>query len=174
MTDEITDQPINRESQSQAPAVPPLQENPASQNAQQMVSDADKRITDLEDRIRRGEKWMIWLTGAIAFFALCQFGVAVFQYVYGGEQTDRIIAADERLATAMENSVKEAGKSLDATIDNFHLDQRAWLGPNEMLPPPFMDGNRRVYMKGGEQAQYAVIITNTGKTPAKKVIQSTS
>jgi hypothetical protein len=113
---------------------------------------------------------VVLLTTVIAFWA----GMTWWEMHDAGTQTNRIIAADERLATAMENSVKEAGKSLDATIDNFHLDQRAWIGPNEMLPPPFMDGTRRVYMKEGEQVQWGVIITNTGKTPAKNVTQRTS
>jgi hypothetical protein len=116
-------------------------------------------------------------TVVIAGASVLQFGTTFFQWTEmhdAGKQTDRIIAADERLAGAMEGSVKESGSALQATIDNFHLDQRAWLGPTEMLQPGFLDGTKRVYLREGEPAQFGVGISNTGKTPARNVIQQTS
>jgi len=102
---------------------------------------------------------MIWLTAAIAFFALCQFGVGVVAYVYGGKQTDKIIAADERLADAMEKSVREADISLKQTQESFRDDQRAWLAP--------ISGT--VILDESHPLRIDVIFQNTGKTPALKI-----
>jgi hypothetical protein len=38
------------------------------------------QVQELEDRIKRAEKWMIILTGAIAFFGLCQVVAAFLQW----------------------------------------------------------------------------------------------
>jgi hypothetical protein len=40
----------------------------------------DIRAEKLEDRIHRAERWMIWLTAAIAFFGLCSVVVAWLQW----------------------------------------------------------------------------------------------
>jgi hypothetical protein len=104
---------------------------------------------------------MIWLTGAIAFFALCQVAVGFLQYVYGGEQTDKIIAADERLATAMESSVAQAKNAFDAANAQAVLTQRAWIAVT--IRPhntPFALGH---------PFDTRVSFKNTGRTPALNV-----
>ena len=77
-------------------------------------------------------------------------------------QTDKIIAADERIATAMEGTLGQSKQALDATIDNFHLEQRAWVGPVRVLKQ-FDAGGKIVNGLG-------MIVTNTGKTPALNVV----
>lgn len=85
-----------------------------------------------------------------------------------GKQTDKIIAADERLATAMENSVAQAGKALDATIEQNNLDQRAWVGVNSIVKPPGSTDSV-IFVHPDVQPDFAVVIRNTGRTPALRV-----
>jgi hypothetical protein len=104
-------------------------------------------------------------TIVIAVGTLVSAGAIYMQYREmheGGAQTDRIIAADERIASAMEGTLGEAKRSLDATITQNRLDQRAWVGPIEMgiNDPPVHVGSRLVA---------TIVLTNSGKTPALDV-----
>jgi hypothetical protein len=104
-------------------------------------------------------------TIVIAVGTLVSAGAICMQYMEmheGGVQTDRIIAADERIASAMEGTLGEAKRSLDAAINQNRLDQRAWVGPIEMgiNDPPVHVGSKLVA---------TVVLTNNGKTPALDV-----
>ena len=46
-----------------------------------------------------------------------------------------------------------------------NLDQRAWVGPTSFIHP----GEGCTYFKEGSQPSFGVVVTNTGKTPARKV-----
>jgi hypothetical protein len=108
-----------------------------------------------------------WTDKTIAIFTIVIAGAAVLQWremSSTGLQTDRIIKADERIATAMENSVKEANDALTATQESMRLDQRAWVGPSDSPPP-------RDLRVGGKPT-FSVIIFNTGKTPALHMKES--
>ena len=101
-----------------------------------------------------------------------------------GQQTDRIIAEDKRLANASEtsaqevhNSVMEARrgidmslkqsrqslrqseKALDRTIEMSRNDQRAWVGPRDEPTVP--------EIKEGSTLKGSVVFVNSGKSPAK-------
>ena len=152
------------ETGNQSPPIPPAPNNPAPQHTEQVAdAAAQQRITDLEDRIRRGEKWMIWLTGAIAFFALCQLGVGWLQYHYGGEQTDKIIAADERLAKAMEDTVKQGQRAFDSANQQAILTQRAWMKVEATIEAP------NGMWAAGQPFLIRTNKQNTGRTPALNV-----
>jgi hypothetical protein len=122
------------------------------------------------EKARLTDKVITLATIVIAGTAILQ----LFEMRNSGKQTDKIIAADERLAGAMEKSVGEADASLKQTQNSFRDDQRAWVGPYEVLPPAFTDAGKAAFMKEGEKASFGFMITNTGKTPAKNVSQSTS
>lgn len=106
----------------------------------------------------------------------------------GGEQTDKIIDSDKRLAAANERFAKameqtvidsknaldktigenkkslaanlaQSQKALNATVSQFHLDQRAWVAATDIRGTPQAD-----------QPFYVTIIyRNTGKTFAKNL-----
>lgn len=91
----------------------------------------------------------------------------VFTYLEvhsGSSQTDKIINADERIAAAMEGVVAQANNSLNTTIEQEHLNQRAWVavdsigGPVELNKPLVID----------------VVFRNSGRTPARNVILRTA
>jgi len=73
-----------------------------------------------------------------------------------GVQTDRIIAADERLAKAMEDSVTQAKDSVEKTIAQGRLDQRAWVNFTDV------QGSAQA----GTQSRFSFNLRNSGKTPA--------
>src|SRR5207253_2145615 len=92
----------------------------------------------------------------------------VFTYLEihsGSTQTDRVIAADERLAAAMENAVRQAGKALDANIDMSRTDQRAWIGVN---------GIGAVDPKANSPVTIEARYANTGKTVALQCVMHTT
>jgi len=81
------------------------------------------------------------------------------------------IVAQQKIAQdALTASQDSVNKSLSATIDKFHLDQRAWIGPTEVLGPQYTEDGRPVYMKVGEITRFAVLIVNSGKTPARNIL----
>jgi hypothetical protein len=130
--------------------------------------------------------WQRWRAGTIQnqltvmFTALIFVATsiyAVFSYYQfatmkdGGKQTDRIIAADERLAKAMEDSVHaqkdsliqtlaQNKRALDSTIAASRLDQRAWVGPIGMTMHP---------ISTDKPITATVAIGNSGKTFALDV-----
>jgi hypothetical protein len=82
--------------------------------------------------------------------------------------------AAQDAASAASIQATNSERSLKATIDNFHLEQRAWVGLADALPPLFVEGGKRVYVKEGEEASFGFVITNSGRTPATNVVQGTS
>jgi hypothetical protein len=69
--------------------------------------------------------------------------------------------AAKRGAIASESQVKATQESIQATVNSFQLDQRAWLGANKIGLVDSIDL--------GSTIKGLIELTNTGKTPAKKV-----
>ena len=136
---------------------------------------------------------MIWLTAAIAFFGLCQVAVGVLQYVYGGKQTNNLIIAANRQATASEkieaaaNTQATAAQQfaastgrLETTIDNAEKDlgrsasnsQKAIEATQDAMK---LDQRAWVGMLGISDISFAQengllatgVFVNSGKTPAR-------
>jgi hypothetical protein len=80
----------------------------------------------------------------------------------------------QQTVAAMQASQKQAIGALNASIAASRLDQRAWICQTAVLPPVFRDGNRSVYLKDGEQTSLSTGIVNSGKTPARNVMQENS
>jgi len=113
-----------------------------------------------------------WTDIIIAIFTVVIGGASIAQWREmsdAGTQTDKIIAADERLAIAMERSVAQAETAFAAANKQAILSQRAWISvkiaaaiqPGAGRPPnPFILGQ-----------PFDVRITwkNTGRTPALRV-----
>jgi hypothetical protein len=78
------------------------------------------------------------------------------------EQTE----AMQDTSKASQDAVKLAKRSIEATQEQFRLDQRAWVGVIERTPPAFQDGTRHFFVKEGERCTLGVMIKNSGKTPA--------
>jgi hypothetical protein len=72
--------------------------------------------------------------------------------------TDATNATQDGVAEARRNRL-QAEKSLNATIKQFHLDQRAWLGIEDLRGTP----------EPGKPYDIVIVLRNSGKTPAKNV-----
>lgn len=145
-------------------------DNPAASEpaTEQQLKAAEDKI---EERMSAFERSMVRLTQAgviVAIITLLIFCGQLYEMNDAGTQTNKIIEADQRIATAMEGAVSQATQSLGATIEQFHLEQRAWIGLTESAPPKYKDGDSLVYIKQGEKTQFGFLLTNSGKTPAMK------
>ena len=77
--------------------------------------------------------------------------------------------AQGKSADAAKTQASNSERALRATIDNFHLEQRAWVGPTEATDPQFTVDGKPEYVRAGEKTILGVYIVNSGKTPAKKM-----
>ncbi len=107
-----------------------------------------------DDRQYRLQKWLTIGTWLAFVAASVYAGVAIFQW-------REMIAATGAAQQAVEEARRNRGqaeKSLNATIEQFHLEQRAWVSiKSVMVTKPFSKT---------ESAEMTVNFTNTGKTPA--------
>ena len=142
----------------------------------------DQHNSEQKEENRR-ERWKLRVEVATLIAILIYTTIAGYQ----GCQMRRSTEAAEESAKAAANAVaiadatraqnREAvektlaqGKStLEATIENFHRDQRAWIGPTLISPPRFADEGKRVYIQEGATPVFGIRIKNSGKTPARKV-----
>lgn len=76
-------------------------------------------------------------------------------------QQKAAVAAGEQASASM-GAVETSKQSLQATIDNFHLDQRPWV-----IPFQFRLAEE---LQNGKDAKVTIWVENTGKTPALDVI----
>jgi hypothetical protein len=106
------------------------------------------RVTDIA---------IVVLTGGIVALAFMQW----LEMHNGGKQTDRIIVADERLAGAMETTVKQSSKAFEATTNQAILGERAWL-----TAVPEIHGNSFAM---NQPFDVRIVVKNLGKTPALRV-----
>jgi len=139
----------------------PINTAPANQpaTAEQLTNaetDIESRMSSFERATLRWTRAMFFVTTATALF----IGFQWREMHDAGTQTDKIIAADERLAKAMEDSVKKSGDALNASIEASRTDQRAWVGVKDrIINPPSAENDGSVLIE----------ITNTGKAPALNV-----
>lgn len=131
-----------------------------------------------------------WTDKAIVILTLGIFGAAALQtYIFhrqrqemteSGRQTDRIIAADQRLAAAnerfadameasntsnresLEKTLKQSRIALNATVRQSEIAQRAWV--YAIVQPASED-----HFEAGKPFDIRITTKNTGKTPATNV-----
>lgn len=85
------------------------------------------------------------------------------------DQTEKIITEANRIAGSMSETAHQSKVALDATIENFHLEQRAWVGPTIVSYPRHTVNGNKVYVKEGEKFTADISVINSGKTPARDV-----
>lgn len=108
------------------------------------------------DRAKWTDKTITLLTFGIVFLAFMQWR----EMHEGGEQTDKIIRADNSIATAMANNVSLAQANYAATVEQAEIAQRAWV--SGVIDPPGP-------IKADQPVTFRFVFTNTGKTPALRV-----
>jgi hypothetical protein len=114
-----------------------------------------------------------WTDIAIVFLTCVIAGAAIFQWMEmhdAGTQTDRIIAADERVAAAMEGSVGQAKAAFVAANKQAMVTQRAWVSVKvATYAPPLANGMPSTGFVVGQNFDIRVTVRNTGRTPALNV-----
>jgi hypothetical protein len=126
-------------------------------------------------------KALVLTSVLVAFGTLFYAGAASFQVwlmAQGSKHTDEqlgwVIGNVNWLARSMDLSQKTNEQGIEAsgrqsqqvlqtTIDNFDLDQRAWLGITEVATPP--------ELQQGTILDSTAYVTNTGKTPAFNLVR---
>jgi hypothetical protein len=124
--------------------------------------------------------WMIILTGIIAFATVVNVGVFYLASEDSSKQTSRLINEANKIAGSMQETVTQAKNGIGVSIrqneatlrtatEKSRLEQRAWVGPIQLIAPEYLAENKKVYVKDGDVVKAGVIIGNSGKTPARKL-----
>lgn len=99
-------------------------------------------------------------TLALSFVSiLIVLSLAYLAYLQWGDMNEANFLTFKALRDA-KISRRQTNEALKASIDQFHLDQRAWVGPT---------GHTTLIISEGEKLAYSIIIQNSGKTPALKM-----
>jgi hypothetical protein len=183
-----------RDGESSQPAtVPNDPYPPAAQGISRQ--EIQSQVHGIEDRVKRAERWMIYLTGAIAFFGLCSVIVGILQWRSmngqlgemheGGIDTlaladaasDQADAAQQFSDTAedindrMSDAVDQLSASAESAKSSIQATQAAMR----------LDQRAWIVFKGvagvptlNQPWSLQVYFLNTGKTPAKQVMLSCS
>lgn len=82
----------------------------------------------------------------------------------------------KRQSTAMQESsnytrenIRQNRTALDTTIQQFKLEQRAWLSPKISEVSVYNENDKTIFIKEGQPFKVTTSIVNTGKTFAKKI-----
>jgi hypothetical protein len=104
----------------------------------------------------RKAAWAAFIAASIySIIAACQL-----------HEMQKATRATQDAANAAKDGVTVAEKSIGATIDNFHLDQRAWVGVTQFGSSSATQ-NDAPYIEAGKEVRFIARFTNSGKTPAK-------
>jgi len=147
------------------------QQSPPILRAELQIPQSIKSDWESENTKKARREYFAIGVSVLTLFAVAAYAIINYRMLC---QISREADAATRSADVAKGQLVLAQRSLGTTIDSFHLEQRAWLGLGEALPPPFMEGRKRVYVKEGEETSFGFIITNSGRTPAMNVIQGTS
>lgn len=124
--------------------------------------------------VRKGEKWIIGINGLLLIATI------VIAFIYYGQlkqmriattaTQDAVDVASRTLCETQRSNASQAKlstKTLQATIDNYHRDQRAWVGIKGMDYPNLLDKTgKQVLVKIRSPVVGVVVISNFGKSPA--------
>jgi hypothetical protein len=173
--------------------IPAPGQNPTGENTQAETRRQQQQIQNLEQDIHKGEKWLIILTAAMAFFALCGVIVGILQWrTYSGQlgvmrstleemhnsgqvvtdQANKIIGNINWLAREM-NYARDQSRDLARSSERnakAALDASIAIAHSEQrawIVVP--DKYRVVDLLVGGRISYSIAFVNIGKTPASEV-----
>jgi hypothetical protein len=136
-------------------------ESKSCTNAKQENSD------NLASAVKMGEAWLIGINGALLITTI------VIACIYYGQlkqmttattatQNAVCVASQTFLESRRSNTLQETlnEKSINATVDSFHLDQRAWIGIGDAV----------ITLNVTDPEKVTLTIKNVGKTPATEIV----
>jgi len=132
-----------------------------AEKPQAVVATAEVHFSPDVERQQRAEQNKARLLQEIIAFAAVGafFAAAFYAYIAYFQWREMIAATDAAQQSVFESRRNriQAGKALDATVQQFHLEQRAWIGVDNFSIKPLVP-NQKLHVEGK--------ITNSGKTPA--------
>ncbi|MGH9689879.1 MAG: hypothetical protein ACRD4C_02025 [Candidatus Acidiferrales bacterium] len=163
----------------------------------QRKSATQGQIATIEDRLKGAEKWMIWLTAAIALFVLCSVIVGALQWsvIKGGSVDTHALAKSAKTQAAKMGNMSDAADKIQQAArdmaaqekiiaDNAQMSLKASNAQsqkvfNASINSAHLDQRAWVVVKGiankpelNKPWTPQVVFTNTGKTPARDVLAS--
>lgn len=164
---------------------------PAETGKSNSAKEENSATTNLEKDIRTGERWLIGIGIASVVIntaiALIYWGQLVQMRKATKAAADSANASLSTAITAIQqmkaaeeanwlnranvlSSERQSATTLKTGIDQFHADQRAWIGLIAIDGLNYRDAsNKPVYMKAGDMTHLGADLTNSGKTIAKRV-----
>ncbi len=142
-SDRIEEQPREQPPGSKPIDSPPPPNNPNPPAAQGISrQEVRSEVQNIEDRVKRAERWMIGLTGAIALFALCSVIVGILQWCAMSGQL-----------TEMHNGGIDTHDLAQSTL----AASRAWV---------VVEGTGFGFTKDKKFATAQVVLADSGNSPA--------
>ncbi len=130
------------------------------QNAQGVASSHQK--PSKYSRLKKLTAFNVWFNGILAFTTLCLMVIAYWQL----DATNQAIQISQSANAISKESLRVSQESYriskeaaDDSARNFHLEQRAWVSARNADMTTF---------KIGEVPRIKVVLTNSGRTPARK------
>jgi hypothetical protein len=123
-----------------------------------------------------------WLTAALVFISVISGFVSFLQFRAAKDSANAALAAsitamqqlriaeDANRLTMINTNLgeRQSRAALSASIDQNRWDQRAWVGVVDVIPP-WLENGKRVYIKVAETGDIVLVISNSGRTPARKM-----
>lgn len=196
--DAVKQQPIDQTPNAEAIILPVAPKEPSSIQTEPVAKNPEKtEIQKIEDRVKRAEWWMIWLTAAIAFSGFCAVGVGYMQWreIHAGstdthdlavaaktqadkmksmsEAAEKIQNAAEGMVTQDQRIADNAQSALDASNKQSKTALDATIAQNRLDERPWIGiGQFRVArFEEKKPVTVDIQINNSGKTPALHVTQ---
>jgi hypothetical protein len=145
------------------------------------------KVEELEDRVKKGEIWMIGLTAAIALFALCSVAVGILQWSVmkgqlkemhdGGIDTHNLALSAGTQTTNTHDLAIAAGKQADATKSMSDLTAKEFAASQRLIESQRASisvavasiDNPITFRDGGLSFAFSIAMKNIGRLPANKV-----
>jgi hypothetical protein len=128
MPDEKPGDGVKEENAHKSPPVeatppPPILYNPPTPPAQRVADhDVEGAIQAVENKVDQTQVWMVWLTAAIAFFALCSVGVGILQWnAMRGQLREMKSGGDDTHALAQAAVLQAQSAEALAGASNFQV-----------------------------------------------------
>jgi hypothetical protein len=201
MPNDNSGDPVERESTEQPTSgeptnPPPPPNNPHPAPAQSISrQEVQSEVQGIEDRVKRAELWMIWLTAAIAFSGFCAVGVGLMQWreIHAGSTDTHDLAvaakdqagkmkdmsdAADKIRQAAEGMVAQEKRLADKTEESLRAsNQQSRDALNASIKAARSDqrawlgnSNWSYVVNESDPIKATVMITNVGKSPATSII----
>ena len=192
----MNQQPVEQGSNGEPTNPPPPPDDPHPAAAQNISrQEVQSEVKGIEDRVKRAELWMIWLTAAIAFSGFCAVGVGIVQWreIHAGstdthdlaiaaktqaekmqsmsDAADKIRQAAENMVTQDQRIADNAQKALDASSKQSKASLDTSIASSRQDQRAWLGASDYTYsITESGPIESSAIVLNIGKSPAMEVL----